>query len=155
MSRIQKSGNIKPAVLADSSIHYNPLDGSDDDDPKMIEDIVRDIARLDKAGHEQIYISLRKTKSRRFFAVNNVVTHFNIYGLSSFERRELKRIIKLCIEDMERKKVLEHASDNHINDIAKLDEQLESNYDVLDDMCTDSLNPSEAEKIKEMLQMNQ
>lgn len=150
-SVVQKGGNIKPAILSDSSIQYNPLDGCEHDDPKLIEEMVRNIAQLDQAGHEQIYIALRKTKPKSFFAINNVDTHFNIYGLTPYERRELRRIIQLSIEDMDRKSILSNARKMHQDGIAKLDEQFDTSFD---DAWVDPVNPSEADKIKEMLQMN-
>jgi hypothetical protein len=149
--QIQKGGNIKPAVVTDGSIQYDPLDGFDTDDPKSIEDIVRNIEQLDKAGHEQIYMQLRRNgKAKTFFATNSIDTRFNIYGLTPVERRALKRTIQLCMEDMERNKVLNSATRTHQEAIAKLD----CLFPAIDEMYLDPVGPSEADKIKEMLQMN-
>jgi hypothetical protein len=152
---VRKGGNIKPAVIADGSLQYNPLEDHDIDDPKLVEDMVRNIEQLDRTGHEQIYMALRRTKPKKFFAANNVDTRFNIYGLSICERQELRRIIRLCMEDKERKKVLNEATGSYREEIEKLDQKL--HIGDLDDPfvdATSACNPSEAEKIKEMLQMN-
>lgn len=46
---IQKGGNIKPAVISDKTLNYNPLESHNKEDPKMIEELVRAIGQLDKA----------------------------------------------------------------------------------------------------------
>lgn len=151
-SQVRKGGNIKAAVISDNSIQYNPLEDHDMDDPKLVEEMVRNIGQLDKESHEQIYKVLRQTKPKKFFAVNNTDTRFNIYGLNQKERHELQRTIQLCNEAMERRKILDEASGFHREEIAKLDEKLK--IGDLDDTYVDAVNPSEADKIKEMLQMN-
>jgi hypothetical protein len=154
-TKVQKCRDIKPVVISDSSIQYDPLEDPDTDDPKIIEDMVRSISQLDKKSHEQIYLVLRNSKPRKFFAANNVDTRFNIYGLDTFERRELKRTIQLCLEDMKRRKIMTEASSSHKEEIMKLDGVLQSGE--IDNSFTDlnaGINPTESEKIKEMLQMN-
>jgi len=147
---VRKGGNIKPAVISDGSPQYNPLEDHKADDPKFVEDMVRAIGQLDKDSHEQIYIALRKTKPKKFFAANNVDTRFNINGLNDREKQMLKRTIQLCVEDMERKKIFDQFTGTHRQDIAKLDVKLQGDLDL--DVA--DRGPSEAEKIREMLQMN-
>jgi len=147
---VRKGGNIKPAVISDGSPQYNPLEDHKADDPKFVEDMVRAIGLLDKDSHEQIYIALRKTKPKKFFAANNVDTRFNINGLNDREKQMLKRTIQLCVEDMERKKIFDQFTGTHRQDIAKLDVKLQGDLDL--DVA--DRGPSEAEKIREMLQMN-
>jgi len=149
---VRKGGNIKPAVIADGSLQYNPLEDHKADDPKFIEDMVRNISQLDKECHEQIYLALRKTKPKKFFAANNIDTRFNINGLNDREKQLLKRTIQLCIEDMERKKIFDQFTGTHRQEIAKLDVKLQGDLDA--DMDVADRGPSEAEKIREMLQMN-
>lgn len=148
-----KGRHIKPAVISDNSIQYNPLEDFNMSDPKFIDDMVRNISELDKAGHEQIYIALRKTKPKKFFAANNVDTRFNIYGLTDQDKQSLRRTIQLCKEDMKRKKILQEATGYHEQELHRLDEKLHIN-DLEDDTYVNPVNPSEAEKIREMLQMN-
>lgn len=152
---IKKGGNIKPAVVSEQSaaLSYNSLDDDNMDDPRVIEEIANSIKGLDKAGHEQIYLTLRKTKPVNFFAANGLDTRFNIFNLNTQERQELKRIICLCEEDMKRKQVLKNADGNHRQEMAKLDKQLYLT-DIEDDTYIDSVNPTEVDKIKEMLRMN-
>jgi hypothetical protein len=97
-------------------------------------------------------MALRKTKPKQFFAANNVDTRFNVYGLSPIERQSLKRTIRLCVEDMERKKLLRQATGTHQLEISKLNIKLQ--IGDLDGTTVDAIGPSEADKIKEMLQMN-
>lgn len=153
-SVVQKGGNIKPAIIKDGSMQYDPLEDHTMDDPRLLEDMVRQIDLLDKQGHEQIYKVLRKSKPKTFFAANSIDTRFNIYGLSAHERQELARTIKLCLQDMDRKRVLADATCIHREEIKRLDQKLHINS--LDDTMLDEQysNPSEAEKIKNMLQMN-
>ena len=152
VTSVRKDGNIKPVIISDNSIQYNPLEDTGIDDPKLVEDMVRNIAQLDREGHEQIYTVIRKTKAKKFFATNNVDTRFNIYGLNPHERHELARTIQLCTENMNRKKVFEDANGSHRKDIARLDKTLK--VDNLDEKFIEAVNPSEVDKIKEMLQMN-
>jgi hypothetical protein len=150
---VRKGGNIKPAVISDGSPQYNPLEDHNADDPKFLEDMVRTICQLDKESHEQIYIALRKTKPKKFFAANNVDTRFNINGLNDRDKQLLKRTIQLCVEDMERKKLFDQFTGTHRQEIAKLDVKLQTEFDA-EDMDVADRGPSEAEKIREMLQMN-
>ena len=145
-----KDSNIKPAVIAAGGIEYNPLD--DVRDPKLIEDIIRNIETLEKCYHEQIYTVLRKTKPKKFFAPNNVNTTFNINGLNAHEIQELNRTVQLCIKDMQRRKVLEEASGAHRGELEKLEEKMLTSAPImLDDAYT--IGPSEPDRVKEMLQM--
>lgn len=152
---IKKGGNIKPAVISEHEMTYDSLNDNNMDDPKVLDELIRTIKDLDKAGHEQIYLTLRKTKPAKFFAANCVDTRFNMYNLSVHERNELKRIIDLCHLNMKREQVLKDAEGTHRQEIAKLDEKLHlTDIEDEDNAYIDSVNPTEVDKIKEMLRMN-
>ena len=152
VSTVEKNHNIKPATLCDTKLEYNPYDDKDMSKPKNVEDMVRSISQLDKKSHEEIYVTIRKFKPQKFFASNSVDTRFNIYGLSVEERSILSRTIDLCKENMERSEVISNAAIIHQEELAKLEDKMVSNNPVL---IEESLqNPTEKEKIKEMLQMH-
>ena len=152
VSTVEKNPNIRPATLCDSKPQYKAYDDKDMSKPKNVEDMVRSISQLDKKSHEEIYLTIRKFKPQKFFASNSVDTRFNIYGLSNEEKCILSRTIDLCKENMERDEVISNAADLHQEEIAKLEDRMGFHDPI---MVEDSqTNPSEKEKIKEMLQMH-
>jgi hypothetical protein len=148
---IEKNINIEPAVIHDSSPLYIDFEDKNMDNPNMIEELVRNISNLDKEGHEEIYMTIRSFKPQTFFASNSIDTRFNIYGLNCKERNEVDRIVTMCKHDIERKKVFEDASYIHQSNIKTLNTQLITD---IDDTLVESINPTEVEKIREMLKMN-
>lgn len=153
-SAIRKDTNIKPAVLKDTSLQYQDHEGRDMDNPVVIEELVRGIGQLDKEGHEEVYLAIRRFKPQTFFASNSVDTRFNIYGLNAKERNEVHRIIQMCKSNLERKHVLEDATNTHESTISNLTSKLLDDEKILDTESEDPGNPSEVEKIREMLLMN-
>jgi hypothetical protein len=152
VSTVEKNHNIKPATLCNSKHEYKAYDDKDMSKPKNVEDMVRSISQLDKKSHEEIYLTIRKFKPQKFFASNSIDTRFNIYGLSVEERIMLSRTIDLCKENMERNEVISNAASIHQEELAKLEDRIGANNPILIDDLQN--NPSEREKIKEMLQMH-
>lgn len=153
-STIRKDANIKPAVLKDTSLQYEDHDSGDMDNPAIIEELVRGINQLDKEGHEEVYLAIRRFKPKTFFASNSVDTRFNIYGLNGKERKEVQRIIRMCKNNTERRRVLENATSTHETTISNLTTKLLDEEKILDTESEDPGNPTEVEKIREMLRMN-
>lgn len=157
VTSVQKNSTIKPAVVSDHSPQYTSFRDREMCDPKVVEDMVRSIGSLDKDGHKQVYMTIRRFKPKTFFAANSLDTRFNIYGLSDRERQELDHTIQLCLQNMERNKIFKEARNTHKQDLAELDVKLtdidtETDNDI--GGYIDAVNPSEAEKIREMLQLN-
>lgn len=154
-STIRKDATIKPAVLKDTSLQYEDHDSRDMDDPTVVEELVRGISQLDKEGHEEVYLAIRRFKPKTFFASNSVDTRFNIYGLNAKERKEVHRIIQMCRNNLERRRVLEDATSTHETTISDLTSKLLDEEKILDTESEDPGNPTEVEKIREMLLMNE
>jgi hypothetical protein len=153
---VQKSSAIKPAVMHDSSIQYDNFEKKDMKDPKIIRDTVDRIASLDSDGHCEIYKTIRKFKPRTFFGSSSIETRFNIDKLSSKELEALDQTIRLCKEDLERKYVLDRADAQYRDEMDKLETGLDHDLRINDNRLTlsESVNPTEVEKIQEMLRLN-
>ena len=123
VTTVQKDSSIRPAVVHNPN-EYKGFDNKDMNDPAVIDGMVRAIAELDKESHAEIYLTIRKFRSRKFFAANNLDTRFNVYALNERERLELDHTIELCRINMQRKSVLESAGDDHRTGIQRLDETL-------------------------------
>lgn len=155
---VRKSSSVKPAVMQDSSPQYENFESfeiCDMKDPKIIRELVHQIESLDSDGHEEIYKTIRKFKPKTFFGCNSIDSRFNIDKLSIKELHALNQTIRLCKEDLERKFILEKADYIHRDRISKLDTSL-----IVDnplpgyESLIGSVNPTEVEKIQEMLKMN-
>lgn len=155
-STIEKTPHIKSGILKEPGIQYQDFEDINMNDPKMVEELIRNISLLDKQSHKEIYLTIRKFKSNTFFAANNVDTRFNIYGLNAKERKELYQMVNFCLQDLERKKVLKQATKEHSTELEYLEHKLYAN-DAKELPNTEiplPVNPSEVDKIKDMLNMN-
>lgn len=145
ITAVQKDANIRPAVVHNSN-EYIDFDKKDMSDPAVIDDMVHAINELDKDSHAELYLTIRKFRTRKFFAPNGTDTKFNIYGLNERERSELDHTISLCRENMARRKIVDSLHQQR-EDITR-DLSRETTHTI------ETVNPSEPDKIREMLHMN-
>jgi hypothetical protein len=150
---VQKNSSIKPLIVQDSSIQYENLEKKNMKDPKIISDMVDRISMLESVDHCEIYKTLRKFKPANFFGSSSIETRFNIDKLSVKELEALDQTIRLSKEDNERRHVLRSANTRHRNEMSKLENSLYTDVKTTESWSV-STNPTEVEKIQEMLKMN-
>lgn len=118
-------------------------------EPAIINDLIDDISNLDKISHEQIYIMLRGFKPKEFFTNDYNGIHITYSDLETKEIQELYKIVQMCKHDIERKKVIQKAKDEYINNV---DPGVINDNVELEDIVP--INPSESDKVKQMLKLN-
>lgn len=115
-AKIQRNANIAPAVLQQSGAHtYQTYDVPDVDlmsDPETLNSLVKDLNKLERSDHTEVYTTLRKFKPANFFSTNSLGTHFNILALDNKARWELYRMIQMCKDNQLRKKILNDVAEN-------------------------------------------
>lgn len=144
-------GNIKPAVIGHVGAAYPTSGEVDLTDPCVVNDLVEKINKLDKDDHYDIYLKLRESKPRKFFNTNAIDTRFNILSLSGKDKKTLYDCVEMCIAAKTRKEVIRSAESEHTMRMEKLDEKLEFDMETDDNLA---VNPTEVEKIQEMLKLN-
>lgn len=154
VSKITKdnSGRIAAAGIlienGDPLEYIAPHFGDKDmDSPDVINALVKDISRLGKKEHGEIYRALRVRRPASFFATNSVGTHFNILSLDPKERWELYRMVCLCKEDAARQDVLTEANDIYARTSPKDDH-------VPGPIEEAGYGQAEGDKLKKMRSMN-
>lgn len=122
-------------------------------DQMMLDELVKDIEKLDKESHYEIYINIRKYKPDRFFTTQGNQTFFNRDQLSLKELRDLYNIVQLSKQSLERKRVIKQAEQLHY-DTMKSSEI--DNNDVLVNLTQHDNkfnNPSEEKKLEHLLDL--
>lgn len=152
-SKIQINSTIRSAVIQDNApVQYQVYDGVDMEDPGVLNSLVKDINKLSKEDHAEIYKALRKFKPSSFFATNSLGTHFNIMYLDLKTKGELYRIVQLSKENQLRAKVIAEAGGLHNGHISTLASRLDTGPAASEEIT--DINPTESEKLMRMKQMN-
>lgn len=113
--------------------------------------MIKNIEKLSKDDHEEIYMMLRRHKQESFFAINGMGTHFNIDALSDQIKWRLHNVISLSLENDKRSRTLQEATTEHSTVMTKQYDNMKSEVDW-DDTLT--RNPSENDKTDYMIEMN-
>jgi hypothetical protein len=116
----------------------------------ILSKMIKNIEKLTKEDHEEIYMTLRRHKQESFFAINGMGTHFNIDGLSDQVKWNLHRVISLSLENKTRNQMLQQANDEHSDNMKKQYDCMHSDVTWVDEIR----NPSEGDKTSYMLEMN-
>ena len=146
-ARIKKNNNIKPS-FTENKFEYDAWESVDPNqmhNPDVINGLVKNISKLDKEGHMEIYKTIRKFKPATFFATNSLGTHFNILSLSGKELWEVNRIVMMSSDNSERSEVMSKWTTEvqcHRPDSEK------------QDVYVEQVNPSEQVKMQQMYRMN-
>lgn len=146
MSKIKSLG--KKSTVWDNSQSYSAeTEMVDITDPIYLNDMSREIEQLDKESQEQIYMFLRKFKPAKFFTVESKGTYFDRTKLTDKQLRELFNFVVLCKKHRIRQSIIENAEKDHASVMG---------HTVTDqiDLEVDAVNPSEKDKLEEMLLLN-
>lgn len=134
---------------ADTGISYEELKNG-----RILDKLTADIQSLDKESHEQIYVLLRKHKPEKFFTHESKTLIFDRDSLSEEALKQLYDLVKLCCENQRRDRIIKKAEQEYLGSL----DSIVVNNDIaqsLGDYDTDfKYNPSEQQKLTEMLFLN-
>ncbi len=133
-SKVNKDTTIEPIIISSNTgaAHSASVTASlpnsvqflNMNDVDIMNELINLIYSLDKDAHQELYIALRKIRTRQFFAISFNETKFNIYALNNTERADLYTLVKLCKDNMTRRHILEKAENEHNETMNNLDKKL-------------------------------
>uniref|UniRef100_A0A6C0J7N9 Uncharacterized protein n=1 Tax=viral metagenome TaxID=1070528 RepID=A0A6C0J7N9_9ZZZZ len=127
------------------------------DDINLLNKLTRDINECDKESHKQIYMMLRRYQPMKIFTQEQNCIIFDRNSLTKTQLLELYNLIEMCKENMKRIKIVKKAENEYIGERDKNTSYLEDNRipPSLDTYKPDFKdNPSEKQKVKNMLSLN-
>lgn len=156
-TKIRTLGKSVAAAAELSQHEYQADTGISDkqlEDARVLDRLTMDIQGLDKESHKQIYLLVRKYKPSKFFTQESKTLIFDRDSLSDKAIMELYNLVELCKENQERSKVIKEAERVYLGDRPKETEDDNGIPPSLEAYDPDFSNPSEKQKLKNMLSLN-
>jgi hypothetical protein len=147
-SIIKKSGCAGVVQSADPFPYENTVSHGGPMDNDVLAKMIKNIEKLSKSDHEEIYLCLRRHNQEGFFAVNCLGTHFNIDSLSDQLKWVLYGVINMSLTNTKRLETLQSATTEHTNVM------MQAYSDKPASIECEIRNPSETDKTNSMLLLN-
>lgn len=164
-SRIVLNPSIKTAMLEDGpKLQYHDIaQNVNMEDAGVLDTLSKDIERMDKDDHKELYRTIRKHKPASFFAMHSMGTCFNLSALDVKARWDLYTMVQMCKNHKERSKVVSAAETEYRGVINLMPPPPTSTHNnmgaspsmpVMPVMPNGKVNPTEDEKIVIMKALN-